>query len=355
MKASLAMIAVLGLSGCGLLTDALSNASETDFDVKMMKPNEFGNDPSLEVQPLSMDVNVSESSPSFGLPPSADTKKWGPTIKAHAMAVEEGQDPIFVMDVTNFIITSTVPIYFDVDVFSRDGVILDPQSESIVKPASCGFALPTTATGADFATHMTACFVDWVTTNGVPQVFDYLATTSDGTGKQAVTYSTSHSQTMYTEKKTEVGCAGDFTDQLPDDLIDNADQIKFEKLSLGGVGASTANVVLYGFGAIVGANHKIASARIFQPIFAGQLYWLNAEYRPAGTDLSGFTIQGNSLVRFSPAMPKWLTVAMNAAAGVGAGGAPGFGGACWIVSGDAPRAGVIAVNLTGTGKVDLSK
>jgi len=87
VRAPLALCVVNVMTGCGLLADAVSNATAQDIHTDFLPPTDLGGAP---VQPLAFNAAANDTSPSFGVPANLDTHDWGPVIAAHNAAIDAG-------------------------------------------------------------------------------------------------------------------------------------------------------------------------------------------------------------------------------------------------------------------------
>ncbi len=340
----LALLCLFVTSGCGLLVDAIANATAQDVELDAIEPSSLAGP---DVQPLVLAPALNELNPSYTLPAGADTTVWGPMIKADQRRVEGGKTPLFRIDISNVVVVSTAPLTVTARVFSRDGVVYGDTrlSATPVPVDSCSFALGTDsgAHASVLSTGLTACAVDWVAQNGVPAQFDMEVTLTPAGPRQAGdTYSTTFEQVMHSDVETVYGCNGEMADALPKAVAANINYIDLKDLEFFGYGWATVEVEVSGLGAIYDADGAPVSALGFhETIPANQLVWLGAEVPEPSDAIASMQVWGTADVDFMPPMPDWLVDSIDGLAGAHTDGRPGSGFVCWMVSGAAPRDGEI--------------
>jgi hypothetical protein len=226
-----AIFAVALLSGCGLLEGALSDLAAQDFEADMFPPLNIGEAPLVD--DVEMTASVDAENPVFE--PSNDMGPWGYVIAAHNDAVANGEMGVFQFDVTDFVFTSSEPVHFDVEVFSRNGNIVFAEGAAPTDVAACSFELdPATHLAADLSSNMSDCFTTWVATNGIPADFAYRVTTT--TQSEVKTshngdYTATHKEIMLALNNLE---SEDYERNLKvsADLADNWQKIVLENLEI---------------------------------------------------------------------------------------------------------------------------
>ena len=127
------------------------------------------------LEPITVQVSLSPSSPSFTLP-APDTASWIAPLNVRTYSDEL---PISIQ-MDDFSLEGA-PVDISVRVFSRIGRITGRDLDYVpVTPDSCAFTLSDGATGDDFAGGIQTCLSDWIGENGAPLEFDMEVTSAPG-------------------------------------------------------------------------------------------------------------------------------------------------------------------------------
>lgn len=354
------------LGGCAFLDGTFSNIGAQEFDEPLIDaiPIE-GN----EVLPIEFAVAIDQSTPTYRIPATIDTSRWGAFLWFDAARAARGDEADLVIELADFVLTGDGDVRFAVAVETRSGSIygadmLDPVPVAV---PSCQFTLsPATATGVDFATRLRQCTLDWVTANGMPDEFDLVVATSGATSSHALapadatTWSMSGIQGMSTKRPIASGCverdAIDF-EGIEDFVLEDV------ALAVSGAAGEHGASVLAGVIITNPLGAYITKGEFDQRVEAGTGYFVTAgasveldinsvpeRFRNARyeTNTTGITLNPSSpsefVLKSVYTLVGWDPVTRTTLV-------PGHGKACWTTTNDdVPNSGYINWSILGVFK-----
>ncbi len=261
MRQSILLLATLAVatSGCGLLVDALSDATATDVDVDVL-PFDLNDGEETRLKPLRLRVKLDQDNPFFQLV----AKHFGPVLAAHVARLDKGGEPLLGLDIPELTVESETPLIYSVAVRSRDGVVLPPpgvdhdqggsaprvdDSERSINFGdadssmalsegidACAFVVTSETTSLELAQKIMAC-LEAVVRLGIPNELEITITvTPEDPAEDTAPFNVSHRESgIVALTPTDVDCFAR-TLKIDSSVVDNWEVIAFEDMKLVGTG-----------------------------------------------------------------------------------------------------------------------
>jgi hypothetical protein len=341
---------LLATGGCGLFDNLVDDSVEPiDIDVGLI--NEGVAEPDQNhVTDLSLAPSVSAANPTWTSAPGGDAEEWGGTLALDSMARAGGLPTIVVLEVSDLVVQNEGgPFSLNVALVGDVVYSTEIGGGPPVPPPECTIEVdPANPDALAHAADLLACIHAWVDANGSPADFSLSVTGS----ARAAGFAYGATYLLYTEETFQMDCSYDVV--LPTSVIDMANSLTIEELSIAGYGgAVNFGLELMAFANVYGPDGTLATtASLDQRIEAGTLYFVETEIDidPEDVEAATLTVATNvATIQYQPAgVSDWMLDTYDALIGAG------WADACWgEIHDDVPNTGIVRWTLVGSADPEI--